>query len=183
MTHNLNCAVMGMVGEDAKQQQQRKRMETTTIRRVYWVERTRGQEGEGRGTGSRVRGASGRRVRLEAEGSALGLLVATQLEVLAALQGDLGLVFTQGALKSEDNLLGGLGLLVEDGLGLTTETGLLAVVSALAYGCVCVCDGGERATDDHILATFYCEAIEISTHIRPTCPAELSSPVQFTSYL
>lgn len=34
--------------------------------------------------------------------------------------------------QSEDDLLGGLRLLVEDGLGLTTVTGLLAVVTALS---------------------------------------------------
>ena len=36
-----------------------------------------------------------------------------------------------GAFESEDDLLGGLGLLVEDGLGLTTITGLLSVVTTL----------------------------------------------------
>ena len=36
-----------------------------------------------------------------------------------------------GAGEAEGDLLGGLGLLVEDGLGLTTVTLLLAVVTAL----------------------------------------------------
>ena len=39
-----------------------------------------------------------------------------------------------GAFESEDDLLGGLGLLVEDGLGLTTITGLLSVVTTLTLG-------------------------------------------------
>ena len=37
-----------------------------------------------------------------------------------------------GALKTEHNLLGGLGLLVEDGLGLSSETHLLRVITSLA---------------------------------------------------
>lgn len=76
-----------------------------------------------------------------------------KLEVLAPLQRELLLRLAGGAFlstpfsdsspqihvllgglahKTEDNLLGGLRLLVEDGLGLTTITGLLAVVTALA---------------------------------------------------
>jgi len=62
-----------------------------------------------------------------------GLLTA-QLKVLAALEGELLLVLAGSALHSEDDLLGGLGLLLEDGLGLTTETLLLAVVSSLTLG-------------------------------------------------
>lgn len=57
-----------------------------------------------------------------------------QLEVLAALQGELLLGLAGSALKTQDNLLGGLGLLVEDGLGLTTVTTLLPVVTALTLG-------------------------------------------------
>ena len=57
-----------------------------------------------------------------------------QLEVLAALEGELALGLALDALQTEDDLLGGLGLLVEDGLGLTTVTGLLAVVTALSLG-------------------------------------------------
>jgi hypothetical protein len=52
--------------------------------------------------------------------------------VLAALQGQLALGLALDALQSQHNLLGGLGLLVEDGLGLTTITGLLAVITALS---------------------------------------------------
>lgn len=57
-----------------------------------------------------------------------------QLEVLASLESKLCPGLALGALQSQDNLLGGLGLLVEDGLGLTTVTGLLAVISALSLG-------------------------------------------------
>jgi hypothetical protein len=54
--------------------------------------------------------------------------------VLAALERDLVLGLARGALEAEDDLLGGLGLLVEDGLGLATVTALLPVVTALALG-------------------------------------------------
>jgi hypothetical protein len=54
--------------------------------------------------------------------------------VLAALQGELLLGLAGSALETEDDLLGGLGLLVEDGLGLTTVTALLPVVTALTLG-------------------------------------------------
>lgn len=59
------------------------------------------------------------------------LLVTTQLEVLASLQGQLSLGLAHNTLQSQDNLLGGLSLLVKNGLGLTTETRLLTVVSSL----------------------------------------------------
>ncbi len=52
--------------------------------------------------------------------------------MLAALQGTLKLVTTGSALQTENHLLSGLCLLVEHGLGLTTETLLLAVVTTLA---------------------------------------------------
>jgi hypothetical protein len=54
--------------------------------------------------------------------------------VLASLQGQLALGLALDALQSQDDLLGGLGLLVEDGLGLTTVTALLSVVTALTLG-------------------------------------------------
>lgn len=57
-----------------------------------------------------------------------------KLEVLAALQRKLLLGLASSALKTKDNLLGGLGLLVEDGLGLTTITALLPVVTTLTLG-------------------------------------------------
>jgi hypothetical protein len=54
--------------------------------------------------------------------------------VLAALQGKLLLGLASGALQTENNLLGGLSLLVEDRLGLTTVTTLLSVVTTLTLG-------------------------------------------------
>lgn len=57
-----------------------------------------------------------------------------KLEVLASLQRQLELGLALDTLQSQNNLLGGLSLLVEDRLGLTTITGLLAVVSALTLG-------------------------------------------------
>jgi hypothetical protein len=50
------------------------------------------------------------------------LLVTAELEVLATLEGHLHLVLADGALETEDNLLGRLGLLVENGLGLSSVT-------------------------------------------------------------
>jgi hypothetical protein len=54
--------------------------------------------------------------------------------VLAALQGELLLGLASSALKTQDNLLGGLSLLVEDRLGLTTVTTLLSIVTTLTLG-------------------------------------------------
>ena len=54
--------------------------------------------------------------------------------MLAALQCQLALGLALDAFQTQHNLLGGLGLLVEDRLGLTTVTGLLAVVTALTLG-------------------------------------------------
>jgi hypothetical protein len=54
--------------------------------------------------------------------------------VLASLQSQLGLGLALGALKTKHNLLGRLGLLVEDGLCLTTVTALLSVVTTLTLG-------------------------------------------------
>jgi len=52
--------------------------------------------------------------------------------MLASLQRQLGLRLAYCAFQSQHDLLGCLCLLVEDGLGLTTITGLLAVVSTLS---------------------------------------------------
>lgn len=54
--------------------------------------------------------------------------------MLAALDGHLLLVLAHCALEPQHDLLGGLCLLVEHGLGLAAEPGLLAVVAALALG-------------------------------------------------
>jgi hypothetical protein len=68
-----------------------------------------------------------------------GLLLA-KLEVLGALECQLHLGLALLALETDDDLLGGLRLLVEDGLGLPAEALLLVVVSALA----CRSEGGGR---------------------------------------
>lgn len=52
--------------------------------------------------------------------------------MLTPLERELLLGLARGALQPQDDLLGGLRLLVEDGLGLTTVTRLLAVVSSLS---------------------------------------------------
>lgn len=51
--------------------------------------------------------------------------------MLASLESNVRAVLALGALETQNNLLGGLGLLVEDGLGLTTVTLLLPVVTTL----------------------------------------------------
>merc|ERR1711875_86537 len=71
---------------------------------------------------------------LELEHLSLLLLLASELEMLASLDGDLVLALAISALQSEDDLLGGLGLLSEDGLGLTSVSLLLAIVTPLALG-------------------------------------------------
>ncbi len=58
----------------------------------------------------------------------------TKLKVLRAAQAVLCDVQALFALQPDRDLLGRLDLLLEDGLGLTTETSLLSVVSALALG-------------------------------------------------
>jgi len=57
-----------------------------------------------------------------------------KLEVLAALQCQLALGLALDTFQAQNDLLRGLRLLVEDGLGLTTVTALLAVVTALTLG-------------------------------------------------
>ena len=57
-----------------------------------------------------------------------------KIEELASLQAQMCLGLAVCALESEDDLLCCLVLLVEDRLGLTSVTGLLAVVSALSLG-------------------------------------------------
>lgn len=71
---------------------------------------------------------------LELDHLSLALLVAAQLEVLATLQRGLFAVLALGALHAQHNLLGGLGLLPEDGLGLATESLLLAIVTPTTLG-------------------------------------------------
>ncbi|CDK26984.1 unnamed protein product [Kuraishia capsulata CBS 1993] len=71
---------------------------------------------------------------LELQSLTLLLLVTTQLEVLTTLQSQLGLGLTSNTFQSQHNLLGSLGFLVENWLGLTTVTGLLTVVTTLTLG-------------------------------------------------
>jgi len=71
---------------------------------------------------------------LEHQSRTLRLLVTTKLEVLAALQCQLALGLALDTFQAQNDLLRGLRLLVEDGLGLTTVTALLAVVTALTLG-------------------------------------------------
>ena len=52
--------------------------------------------------------------------------------MLRALDAELLLGLALLALQADGDLLGGLGTLVEDGLGLTTETLLLAIVPSLS---------------------------------------------------
>lgn len=54
--------------------------------------------------------------------------------MLASLQSQLLLGLALCALHTQDDLLSGLGLLVEDRLGLTTITALLSVVTTLTLG-------------------------------------------------
>jgi hypothetical protein len=59
------------------------------------------------------------------------LLLGTELEMLAACKRGLMDLRALTALETNDNLLGHLNLLLEHRLGLTTETGLLSVVTTL----------------------------------------------------
>lgn len=43
-------------------------------------------------------------------------------------------MLADSAFQTQDNLLGGLGFLVEDGFGLTTITGLFAVITTFTLG-------------------------------------------------
>lgn len=69
-------------------------------------------------------------LNLEAD-TTLGLLITTKFERLAALQDELMLMLANGTFQTQDNLFGSLGLLVENGLSLTTITGLLTIVTTL----------------------------------------------------
>jgi len=62
------------------------------------------------------------------------LLVSTKFKVLASLQDHLVLLLAFSALQTKNYLLRCFGLLVEDGLGLTTITRLFAIVTSLTLG-------------------------------------------------
>jgi hypothetical protein len=72
--------------------------------------------------------------RLELQSLSLLLLVSSELEVLASLQRQLVLGLARSAFQSQNNLLGGLSLFVENLFGLTSVTSLLSVVSSLSLG-------------------------------------------------
>jgi hypothetical protein len=61
-----------------------------------------------------------------------GCCLLSELEVLGSLNAKLLLGLTLLAFQTQDNLPCGLGLLVKHGLGLSTESHLLRVVTALA---------------------------------------------------
>lgn len=65
---------------------------------------------------------------------ALGVGLLAQHEGLAAANALAATDLAGSALELEGNLLGGLGLLAEDGLGLAAEAGLLGVIAAIALG-------------------------------------------------
>lgn len=67
--------------------------------------------------------------------SPLSLLVSTNFEVLAPLDRVLGHMLATLALKSQNNLLSSLRLLVEDRLGLSTITRLFPIIPALSLSC------------------------------------------------
>lgn len=71
---------------------------------------------------------------LELDHLSLPLLVATDLEVLATLDGDLLAGLAVAALHTKHNLFGRLRLLTQNGLRLATETLLLAIVTTTALG-------------------------------------------------
>ena len=66
--------------------------------------------------------------RLELDHLSLPLLLSAKLKVLGPLDGHLVLPLAHRALHPEHQLLGGLSLLPQDRLGLTSKTLLLAVV-------------------------------------------------------
>lgn len=74
------------------------------------------------------------KAELHAHNAALDLLITTNLEALASANDLEGLALAGGALQTENDLLGRLGLFVEDGLCLTTITTLLSVVTSLTLG-------------------------------------------------
>nr|AAA35263.1 ORFC [Kluyveromyces lactis] len=67
----------------------------------------------------------------ELQSLTLLLLFTTQFEVLTSLQSQLGLGLTGHTFQSQNDLLGSLSFLVENLLGLTTETRLFTVISSL----------------------------------------------------
>lgn len=73
---------------------------------------------------------------LELNHLSLALLVTAKLEMFAALERGLFAVLAIDAFHTEHNFLGGLSLLSEDGLRLTTETFLFTIVTTTTLGCL-----------------------------------------------
>lgn len=71
---------------------------------------------------------------LEHQSSTLRLLVTAQLEMLASLQRQLCLGLATRAFQPQHHLFRCLGFLVKDGFGLSSVSGLFAVVAALSLG-------------------------------------------------
>jgi hypothetical protein len=65
------------------------------------------------------------------DGATASLFLLSKNECLATLNGAESSSLANGALELEGNLLGGLCLLSEDGLGLASETFLLGIISSL----------------------------------------------------
>merc|ERR550539_1253599 len=72
--------------------------------------------------------------QLELDHLSLALLFSAELVVFGPLDGTLILPLALRALQPQYQLLGSLGLLPQDGLGLTSESLLLAIVPASALG-------------------------------------------------
>lgn len=68
------------------------------------------------------------------DGATAGLFLLSKNECLATLNGAESSSLAGGALELESDLLGGLCLLSEDGLGLSSETFLLGIISSLTLG-------------------------------------------------
>lgn len=68
-------------------------------------------------------------IQLELNHLPLPLLVSSQLKVLASLQSNLGTELAVGAFQPQDDLLGSLGLLSEDRLGLAAISLLFPVIT------------------------------------------------------
>ena len=65
---------------------------------------------------------------------ALGVLLLSDNNTLGSFDGSERLALSGGTLKLEDDLLGLLSLLSEDGLGLSTESLLFHIISSLSLG-------------------------------------------------
>merc|ERR1719284_2223245 len=71
---------------------------------------------------------------LELDHLSLALLLSSQLKVLGSLDWALVLPLAICALQPQHQLLGGLGLLPQDGLGLTSESLLLPIIPTSTLG-------------------------------------------------